>query len=159
MSVTTRDWGVIVGALVLLAAGYGLIAVVPGEPTIPPPGSISIEDCEHVQVAVYELDDDTPSERGLKQYTELTDRQQTVFDEGRAGNGDFVRIHDADRMVAADTLPRTVALDGEYYRANSIPTNCFERPWYAGLTRPIGYVLAGTGLLVGTLFSWRRITY
>jgi|GEM_PF-3320289 len=159
MSVTTRDWGVIVGALVLLVTGYGLIAAPPGEPTTPPSGSVSIEDCEHVQVAVYELDDETPDERDLKRYTELTDRQQTVFDEGRAGNGDFVRFHDADRMAAADALPNYVAFDGRKYRANSFPSNCFDRPWYAGLTRPIGCVLAGIGFLVGTVFSWRRITY
>ena len=159
MSVTTKDWGVIVGVLVLLATGYGLIVVDTGEPTIPPPGSVEIEDCEHVQIAVYELEDEHSSQRGLKQYSELTDLQQTVFDEGRSGNGDFVRFHDEDRMAAADALPDYVALDGRNYRANSIRGNCFNRPWYVGLTKPAGYALVGIGLLIGTWFWRRRIAY
>ncbi|WP_254832584.1 hypothetical protein [Haloglomus salinum] len=157
MSFTTRERGVLAGVLVLVVTGSGLI-VAPVGPTEPPMRSTSIADCELVQLAVYELDEEPPDERERSRYRALNETQQTVFDEGRAANGSFVRFQDRDRMAAADTLPPYVVFDGRNYRAHSIRGNCVERPWYGDRSSALGYLLVGLGLLLGGVFSWRRIT-
>lgn len=159
MSVTTRDGWVLVGVLLLIVAGAGLVVASPPESTGPPPRSGSVGDCELVQLAVYELDGEPPGDSEQKQYRSLSGIQQAVVDEGRAANGDFVRFHDGDRMVAADALPPYVVFDDRTYRAHSIRGNCFERPWYAGLVEPTGYLLVAIGILAGSAFVWRHISY
>lgn len=148
---------VIAGVLVLLVSGSSLVMASPIEPPTRSPSSVPVTECELVQLAVYELETEPSSEFG--QYPNLTDIQQTVFDEARTANGDFVRFADESRMAAADTLPVSVVMEGRTYRAHSVRGNCFDRPWYIGLTGPIGYILVGIGILVGGVFSWRRITY
>jgi hypothetical protein len=154
-----RAWGVVAGVLALLFAGSGLVALAPAEPPARPMGSVPVSECELVQVAVYELDDEPSDAFEQERYDNLTEVQQGVFDEARAADGDFVRFHDESRMVAADALPHAVVFEGRTYRANSVRGNCFEGPWYAGWAGPIGRVLLGLGLLLGVAVAWRRLTY
>lgn len=154
-----RDWLVIAGVLVLLVTGSSLVVASPIEPPSRPPSSVPVTECELVQLAVYELETEPPSGFRQEQYTNLTDIQRTVFDEARDADGDFVRFDNESRMAAADTLPFSVVMEGRTYRANSVRGNCSDWPWYIGLTGPIGRILIGLGILVGGVFSWRRITY
>lgn len=154
-----RDRGVVAGVLVLLITGSGLVALAPIEPPARPPGSAPVSECELVQVAVYEMDDEPPDAFGQERYSNLTDIQQDVFDEARTANGDFVRFTDESRMAAADALPHSVVFEGRTYRANSVRGNCSEWPWYVGWVGPIGRILVGLGLLVGIVFAWRRLSY
>lgn len=159
MSMIQRDWGVIAGVLILLITGSSLVMASPIEPPARPLSTVPVTECELVQLAVYELDAEASGERGQEQYNNLTDIQRSVFNEARTVNGDFVRFKSESRMAAADTLPSSVVLEGRAYRAHSVRGNCFDRPWYIGLTGPVGYLLVGLGMLVGGVFSWRRITY
>ncbi|WP_276261414.1 hypothetical protein [Haloglomus litoreum] len=154
-----RELGVAAGVLTLLLAGSGLLTFVPAGPPARPMGSVPVTDCELVQLAVYELDDEPPGEFERERYDDLTDVQQRVFDEARATGGDFVRFDDESRMVAADTLPYAVVAQNRTYRANNVRGNCFDRPWYVGWAEPVGRVLVGLGLLLGVAVAWRRLTY
>lgn len=154
-----RDWGVIAGVLILLITGSSLVMASPIEPPARPLSTVPVTECELVQLAVYELDAEPSGERGQEQYNDLTDIQRSVFDEARTVNGNFVRFESEFRMAAADTLPSSVVFEGGTYRAHSVRGNCFDRPWYIGLSGPIGYILVGLGILVGGVFSWRRLTY
>lgn len=156
---TRRDWVVAAGVLALLLSGSGLVALAPIEPPARPMGSVPVTECELVQVAVYELDTEPPDEFEQERYDNLTEVQQRVFDEARAANGNFVRFDTEPRMAAADMLPSSVVFEGRTYRAHSVRGNCFDRPWYVGWVGPIGRVLVGLGVLVGSMFAWRRITY
>lgn len=154
-----RDWGVVAGILALLVTGSGLVALAPVEPAARPLGSVPVTECEQVDLAVYEMDTEPPAGFGQERYSNLTNIQQSVFDEARAVDGDFVRFADESRMAAADTLPYSVVVEGRTYRAHGVRVNCFDEPWYIGRVGPIGRVLVGTGLLAGLAFAWRRLSY
>jgi len=156
---TRRDWVVAAGVLALLLSGSGLVALAPVEPPARPQEPVPVTECELVQLAVYELDNEPSDAFEQERYDDLTEVQQRVFDEARAADGDFVRFHDESRMVAADALPYSVVFEGGTYRANSVRGNCFDRPWYAGWLGPVGRVLLGLGLLLGVAVAWRRLTY
>lgn len=158
MSTALSEREVSVAAAVLFVAGVGLVAMAPVVAPAPPAGPVSLEECDLVQLAVYETDVES-TDRGAERYGSLTELQQSVFDEARAADGDFVRIRDHDRMDAADSLPHYVILDSTYYRAHSVLGDCSDRPWYVGLIEPGGYVLLGLGVLAGATVAWRRVTY
>lgn len=145
-------------AVVLIVAGAGLVGLAPVVAPAPPAGPISLDECETVQLAVYETDSES-NDQGVEQYDSLTEAQQSVFKEARAADGDFVRFRDSDRMAAANSLPHYVILNGSYFRAHSILGNCLDRPWYVGFMIPIGYLLLGLGVLVVGTVAWRRVTY
>lgn len=157
MSFAADDRALVVGAVGLCIVGGGLIALAPIV-TAPSPGPVSVEECELAQVAVYETAEKT-RDRDVESYGALTETQQSVFDEARAADGDFVRFRDRDRLVAAESLPYYVTLNGTRYRANSFLGNCRDRPWYVGLTKPAGYVLVGLGAVLGGVVARRRVAY
>jgi hypothetical protein len=156
---TRRDRVVVAVVLALLISGSGLLALAPVEPPARPMGSVPVAECELVQLAVYELDDEPLEASQQERYSDLTAVQQRVFDEGLAANGDFVRFEEESRMVGADPLPHAVVREGRTYRANSVRGNCFDGPWFAGWLGPAGRVLVGLGLLLGVAVAWRRLTY
>lgn len=148
-----------IAVIILIVTGSGLIVAPPVGSTGPPDRSAPVTDCELVQLAVYELDTETPSEGEQKRYRSLSDIQQAVFDEGRAADGDFVQFTHRDRMTAADTLPPTIVFEGRDFRAHSVRGNCDGRPWYGGLVDPTGNLLVSIGALIWCVFLWRRISY
>lgn len=158
MPPSVDDRKLVVGAVILVVAGGGLIALAPIVAPEPPAGPVSVAECELVQLAVYEAGTDAGG-RESERYSALTETQRSVFDRARAADGDFVRIRNRSRMIASESLPHRVVLNGTPYRANSVLGNCRDRPWYAGLVKPGGYVLFGAGVLVGGVVARRRLAY
>lgn len=138
----------------LVVVGVLLVAVAPALAPEPPDDPIEAEDCESIEVVVFEADDDRPV-----RYEDLSERQRAIFEEALSNAGEVVEF-EGDRREPAYGLPPYVEHEGTVYRVSTSGSDCWERPPPYGRIATIGgYVLVGLGAVGAAVGAWRRVTY